>query len=122
MASPYNTQQQNYTEGNGPYYALSDNQNQNPVNNSTYSAEDYETRPPHQEQGFLYDQPHYDAHSTQSQGYIHMPGVYHPQGTDTQTGYLHPSSATPGAGDYYQHDDTRLSPHYEPRQGSNAEY
>ncbi|KAL2828460.1 hypothetical protein BDW59DRAFT_49716 [Aspergillus cavernicola] len=124
MSDLYYTQQQSYSPNPGrdaAFYAPPESQYQYPVPDHPARVE---TQPPHQEQGYYVPgQPHYDAYSNQSQGYTQAPEVYRPQTAEKQNGYLGPSSAVVTA-DSYQHDNSRLSPHYEPRGhlGSNADY
>ncbi|KAL5049777.1 hypothetical protein BDW71DRAFT_204471 [Aspergillus fruticulosus] len=90
------------------------------------SAHGYEPYPAYNPQleGYqtAYSQQEY-APSTQGQNYTPTPTIYH-AASEPQNGYLSPALTMAGADTYtHGHENTRLSPHYEPRpRGSNAEY
>ncbi|KAL4886394.1 hypothetical protein BJY04DRAFT_177668 [Aspergillus karnatakaensis] len=120
MDDHHNTQHQTYPSNHGDgsgFYTPSEHQYQS-------SAHDYATQRPHDGQGYQHAQGGhgYDAYPNHSEGYNLSPTVYHPQVTEAHYEYLGPSSAMAGA-NHHGHDETRLSPYYEPRgHGSNAEY
>ncbi|KAI9367132.1 hypothetical protein BJX61DRAFT_348184 [Aspergillus egyptiacus] len=128
MSRPYYSQQDSYAPGparDAGAYAP-------PAVHHQTSAYGYETKPSYQEEDYAHDygQPYYE-HSTHIQTYSPKPEVHHShlhlQPTATQNNYLDPATATAAGArgsDSYQYDNSRLSPHYEPRgyQGSNAEY
>ncbi|KAL2796052.1 hypothetical protein BJX66DRAFT_144470 [Aspergillus keveii] len=91
---------------------------------SQYQPPSYGHGPlPHQEQGYPHVQPQYSEHSGHghSQTQLH----YHHPPTEPRDDHLSPQREYAGPEDY-KHDNTLLSPHYEPRsrdyRGSNAEY
>ncbi|CEN62797.1 hypothetical protein ASPCAL09426 [Aspergillus calidoustus] len=78
---------------------------------------------PHQQQGYPHAQPQYSEHS--GHGHSQTQFQYHHQPAEPQDGHLSGQYEYTGSEDY-KHDNTLLSPHYEPRsrdyRGSNAEY
>ncbi|KAL2820786.1 hypothetical protein BJX63DRAFT_284530 [Aspergillus granulosus] len=86
-----------------------------------HSSYDHDT-PPHQGQGHPYVRPQYSVHSGHGHSESALP--YHPQPTE-QNDHRSRQYGSTGSEDY-NHDNTLLSPHYEPRgrsyRGSNAEY